>query len=220
MRLLWLLLIPLVSFAHNFEGLKIHQISFSPRIFYIENFLPDETCDQLRRLSRPHLERSFVVPSTGGAKMLHPGRTSMSAFLVGPARTPFVTDLEERMAEVVGMPTDHGEAIQVARYRRGDEYQPHYDTFNPEEEGGQIALKNGGQRLITFMVYLTDVRKGGETGFPFAGIKIPPKKGDALLFYPCLDDHSIDMMALHAGCPVIEGEKWIATRWFRERPFH
>jgi len=26
-------------------------------------------------------------------------------------------------------------------------------------------------------------------------------------------------MSFHAGAPVVRGEKWIATRWMREREF-
>jgi prolyl 4-hydroxylase len=28
-----------------------------------------------------------------------------------------------------------------------------------------------------------------------------------------------DTSSLHAGLPVIRGEKWIATKWLRERPY-
>jgi prolyl 4-hydroxylase len=28
-----------------------------------------------------------------------------------------------------------------------------------------------------------------------------------------------DTLTLHGGTPVAEGEKWIATRWMRERPY-
>jgi prolyl 4-hydroxylase len=29
----------------------------------------------------------------------------------------------------------------------------------------------------------------------------------------------IDPSTLHGGSPVIEGEKWIATKWIRERAY-
>jgi prolyl 4-hydroxylase len=28
-----------------------------------------------------------------------------------------------------------------------------------------------------------------------------------------------DRSSLHAGLPVLKGEKWIATKWLRERPY-
>jgi prolyl 4-hydroxylase len=29
----------------------------------------------------------------------------------------------------------------------------------------------------------------------------------------------VDAASLHAGEPVTEGEKWVVTKWMRERPF-
>lgn len=40
-----------------------------------------------------------------------------------------------------------------------------------------------------------------------------PKKGDALLFFSLRPDGKTqDKAALHAGCPVVKGTKWIATK--------
>ncbi|KAJ8434953.1 hypothetical protein Cgig2_025989 [Carnegiea gigantea] len=42
---------------------------------------------------------------------------------------------------------------------------------------------------------------------------VRPKKGDALLFFSLYPNAHPDPMSLHGGCPVIEGEKWSATKW-------
>lgn len=46
-----------------------------------------------------------------------------------------------------------------------------------------------------------------------------PRKGDALLFFNLSPDASKDSLSLHAGCPVIKGEKWSATKWIRVASF-
>lgn len=48
--------------------------------------------------------------------------------------------------------------------------------------------------------------------------KYRPRMGDAVLFYSLDPDLKIDPRALHGGCPVIKGEKWVATRWMHEKP--
>ena len=45
------------------------------------------------------------------------------------------------------------------------------------------ADKWGGQRIQTFMIYLSDVEAGGHTIFPQAGISIKPKEGSALFWF-------------------------------------
>lgn len=48
---------------------------------------------------------------------------------------------------------------------------------------------------------------------------VKPKKGDALLFFSLHPDASTDSDSLHGSCPVIEGEKWSATKWIHVRSF-
>lgn len=42
---------------------------------------------------------------------------------------------------------------------------------------------------------------------------VKPRKGDALLFFSLHPSAIPDPSSLHGGCPVIEGEKWSATKW-------
>lgn len=49
------------------------------------------------------------------------------------------------------------------------------------------------------------------------GVAAKPRKGDALLFFSVLPDgESVDERSLHASCPVVKGEKWVASKWLRE----
>jgi prolyl 4-hydroxylase len=68
-------------------------------------------------------------------------------------------------------------------------------------------------------MYLNDVPAGGETTFPESGWSVTPQKGNALYFeYGNAAGHT-DPASLHAGAPVLSGEKWIATKWMRNRKF-
>lgn len=48
---------------------------------------------------------------------------------------------------------------------------------------------------------------------------VKPKKGDALLFFSLHPNATTDALSLHGSCPVIEGEKWSATKWIHVRSF-
>ena len=66
-------------------------------------------------------------------------------------------------------------------------------------------------------MYLNTPKKGGGTSFPNSGLEVAAQAGSALFFsYKDADDSS---MTLHAGTPVLAGEKWVATKWLRRSKF-
>ena len=34
-----------------------------------------------------------------------------------------------------------------------------------------------------------------------------------------VDSNQLDLLTLHGGTPVVAGEKWIATKWMRQRRY-
>ncbi len=68
----------------------------------------------------------------------------------------------------------------------------------------------------TICVYLNEPEAGGETEFPVAGLIVDPQAGRAVIFDNLLADGSPDVDSLHAGLPVVRGEKWLATLWLRQ----
>ena len=47
--------------------------------------------------------------------------------------------------------------------------------------------------------------------------EVAPKRGNAVFF--SYERPHPSTKTLHGGSPVIAGEKWIATKWLREREF-
>ena len=125
--------------------------------------------------------------------------------------------IERRLAALLRWPIENGEGLQVLRYRPGAEYKPHYDYFDPTQPGTPTILKRGGQRVGTLVMYLNTPARGGATTFPDVKLEVAPVKGNAVFF--SYDRPHPLTRTLHGGAPVLEGEKWVATKWLREGRF-
>jgi prolyl 4-hydroxylase len=136
-----------------------------------------------------------------------------------PAETPLIALLDRRVAELMNCPPENGEGLQVLRYGAGGHTAPHFDFLIPSNPTNEASLKRSGQRLSTLMIYLSDVTRGGETVFPEVRLSVTPRKGNAVYFEYANSRQQLDARSLHAGAPVIEGEKWAVTKWMRTRPF-
>jgi prolyl 4-hydroxylase len=190
----------------------------APRVVLFGNLLSAEECEQMVELSRGKLERSSVVNNETGNYDVHPHRTSYGTYF-NRGENELISRLEQRIAELVQFPIENGEPIQILHYQPGGEYRPHHDYFDPKQPGNEQVLKQGGQRIATLIMYLNDVEAGGSTVFPEVGIDVLPRRGNAVYFAYCSETGALDARSLHGGSPVGAGEKWIATKWFRQQPY-
>jgi prolyl 4-hydroxylase len=188
----------------------------SPRIVLLGNVLSDEEASALTAYCQSRLERSPVVNDDDGTIQQHQSRTSRGAF-IQRMETELVGRVEARLAQLARWPVDHSEGLQIQQYDATNEYRPHFDWFDPELPGPRKHMERGGQRLATFVIYLSDVESGGATAFPEFGLEIWPKKGNAVFFQNTDSQHVPDRRTLHAGTPVVRGVKTIANKWLRER---
>jgi prolyl 4-hydroxylase len=187
-----------------------------PRVVVFGDLLSAEECAELIALARTRLARSETVETRTGASEVNEARTSDGMFFL-PAEFPVCARLEARIARLLDWPLENGEGLQVLRYRRGAEYKPHYDYFDPAEPGTPAILKRGGQRLASIVCYLNSPEAGGATTFPEAGLEVGPVRGNAVFF--SYDRPHPSTRTLHGGAPVTAGEKWVATKWMREGRF-
>ncbi|CAM3801247.1 Fe2OG dioxygenase domain-containing protein [Bordetella sputigena] len=189
-----------------------------PAATLLSNVLAEEECAQLISAARPRLRPSRVVDPITGLDVVKDHRSSWGMFF-RPAETALIEKIERRIARVIDRPVEHGEGLQILHYPVGAESTPHFDFLMPVNDANRASIARGGQRVCTFIMYLNDVPAGGETTFPDAGWSVVPQRGNALYFeYGDAAGHG-DPASLHAGAPVLEGEKWIATKWVRDRVF-
>mmetsp|Transcript_37768 Transcript_37768/g.111811 ORF Transcript_37768/g.111811 Transcript_37768/m.111811 type:complete len:341 (+) Transcript_37768:90-1112(+) len=200
-------------------------LSWEPRVFVYRGFLTHTECDELVAMSRSKLTKSGVVDAITGEGKNSDVRTSSGAAF-GKGATPTIQRIEERISRLTMTAVGQGEGLQILRYEPGEKYDPHHDYFSHEE-----ADAMGGNRLVTGLMYLSDVEEGGETVFPkvpvpdsqtreagysecaMQGLANKPRKGDIVVFWSIRTDGRFEPASLHGSCPVIKGEKWSATKW-------
>ncbi|QXZ10069.1 2OG-Fe(II) oxygenase [Comamonas sp. Y33R10-2] len=187
-----------------------------PRVVVFGNLLSDEECDAIIAAASPRMQRSLTVDNQSGGEALNDDRTSNGMFFKR-GELDLISRIEARIARLLNWPIENGEGLQVLHYRPGAEYKPHYDYFAPNEPGTPTILKRGGQRVGTLVMYLNEPTRGGATTFPDVGLQVVPRRGNAVFF--SYDRPDPGTQTLHGGAPVLEGEKWIATKWLREREF-
>ena len=178
--------------------------------------MSDEECDALVRYCEPRLEPSEVVADADGNVSTYQSRTSQGAMLQR-GETEIIADIEARLEALAHWPIACSEGLQVVRYDLMDEYQAHFDWIDPNLPGLRKHLEHGGQRVGTFILYLSKVESGGSTSYPSLGLEIIPRKGAALFFLNTDSQHVPDELTLHAGKPVVKGVKFVANKWLRQR---
>ncbi len=194
-------------------------VSSLPHIEIFADFLSGAECDHIIALAKPLMEPSTLSLVGDYSHEMHgDARTSWGAWLKR-GQDKIISDIEKKISECAQIPVERGEKLQVLRYEKGQEYRPHYDTFDPKEEGSSFYLESGGQRVVTMLMYLSDVEEGGETTFPKLKVKVRPRRGAAVLFHSTHEDGSIDKRSIHGAAPVIKGVKWSAPNWFRQYTF-
>ena len=187
-----------------------------PHLVVLGGFLSDAECDWLMAHAAPRMQRSLTVEISSGGQAVNDDRTSSGMFFAR-GEADMLTRIEARIERLLNWPVSHGEGLQVLHYRPGAEYKPHFDYFDPKAPGTASILARGGQRVGTLLMYLNEPELGGGTVFPDLGLEVLPQRGHAVFF--AYDRPHPDTQTLHGGAPVLAGEKWVATKWLRERPF-
>lgn len=182
------------------------------QVFTWENFLSAEECATLIDLIDGSLRPSTVTDTRGDDLV----RTSSTCDL-GELAHPEVFDLDVKMAKALGIHWSYSEPNQGQKYEIGQEFKAHTDFFEPGSPEYLPNTGERGQRTWTFMVYLNDTPEGGATRFRRLEKMFRPKTGLAVIWNNLNPDGSPNHNTLHHGMKPRQGEKYIITKWFREK---
>ncbi|KAJ8611946.1 hypothetical protein CTAYLR_004382 [Chrysophaeum taylorii] len=194
-------------------------------ISLLDKFATEEECQQVMDSARPRL-RPATVNSEENPAAVSMSRRARAANLEADPDHPDhpVSKLWRRAFDVANFLTGydldpHGqEPFSVISYdtpKEGglpDEYRPHCDGScdgSPHLHGGRVA---------TLLLYCATADEGGATTFTNARTVATPEPRDAV-FFSYLNKDTNEMateVVQHSGCPVLSGEKWVATLWYRK----
>lgn len=213
--------VTMLSTPNGTEGVE------GPWVARFENFITEKEIKALKRHTMHQLKRStgqggFDEDGVQAQEVIY-DRTSRNAWCDDVCMNDkLVQDVVKRISAVTGVDPDNYESFQVLRYEKGQFYNVHHDT------GGDDFTSMSGPRVLTFFMYLSDVKEGGGTNFPYIssagedGLTAHPKKGSAIL-WPSVtsDDLNSQLYATHhQALPVIKGVKYAANAWIHMRSYN
>ncbi|XP_071767515.1 prolyl 4-hydroxylase subunit alpha-3 [Centroberyx gerrardi] len=205
-------------FTNGSPGLLLQPIrrevlSLQPYVVLYHSFITDTEAEDIKLLAQPGLRRSVVAAGEKQATAEY--RISKSAWLKGSIRS-IIGQLDQRISMLTGLNVQppYGEYLQVVNYGIGGHYEPHFDHAT-SASSPLFKLKTG-NRVATFMIYLNPVEAGGSTAFIHANFSVPVVKNAAIFWWNLHRNGQGDGDTLHAGCPVLVGDKWVANKWIHE----
>ncbi|KAJ3688098.1 hypothetical protein LUZ61_017262 [Rhynchospora tenuis] len=169
----------------------------------------------LRKVAKSELTRSSVADNLSGKSASSEFRTSSGMF-INKGNDEIVSAIEDKITAWTFISKENGEDIQVSHYEYGQKYEPilitSLTTLTPFVVAIALPVSLGTFQMLRKeeLLHHRGVHVKHETLSECAQRGIA---GHALLFFNLLPDATIDPKSLHAGCPVIECEKWSATKW-------
>lgn len=184
-------------------------ISHDPYIVLYPGLFSAAECKYLAVLAAPWLEKAMVTVE-GDETQFEAVRDADSSAVPHLTEDLVVQRINRCIAAATGTKPEWGEPLNLLRYQPGQQFRPHHDGCGSGE---------GATRIMTALIWLNEQFDGGETEFPRLNIRVRGGVGDMLVFKNVHDDGSQDDRLIHAGLPVTQGVKWMASRWIRGQEF-
>ncbi|XP_048562419.1 probable prolyl 4-hydroxylase 7 isoform X2 [Triticum urartu] len=199
----------------DFDPSKSKRLSWHPRVFLYEGFLSHMECDHLVSMAHGKIGSSVLV-NDGATNISQNNIDAGLIFRLADSKDIVVSKIEDRISLWSFIPKEHGESMQILKYGA--------NQSDPNKEETQSS--SGANRLVTILMYLSDIKQGGETVFPrsedtqakegtpseCAGYAVKPVKGNTVLLFNSRPGGVADKDSQYEFCPVVEGEKWLAIK--------
>jgi prolyl 4-hydroxylase len=186
------------------------------QMYNVKNFLTAEECQELIKVTDTNLRPSTVADPTDKS-LTTSYRTSKTADM-HYFSSPLLNNLDNKIAEFMGLNPFLGEVMQAQKYEPGQYYKEHADYFCPLAREYKVYTEWMGQRTWTFLIYLNDVEEGGETYFKHLKLKIKPTTGKAVIWNNLYQNGLPNIKTMHEALPAVSGNKYVITKWWRSWP--
>ena len=181
-------------------------ISADPYIALYPGLFSQAECKYLAVLGAPWLEKAAILDLAGEGRLDERVRDAHCCSIPHLAEDLVVQAVNRCIATATGTRASWGEPLNILKYVPGQQYRAHHDGTGTD---------NVSVRALTALIWLNDQFEGGETDFPKINVRVRGGVGDMLVFRNVRDNGDFDERMIHAGLPVTEGVKWMASRWIR-----
>lgn len=195
------------------QPLKREILSLAPYVVLYHDFVSNYEAEKIKAFAAPWLHRSVVASGEKQAEAEY--RISKSAWLKDTV-DPIIRNIDVRIAAATGLNVQppYAEYFQIVNYGIGGHYEPHFDHATSPKS--PLYRTKTGNRMATFMIYLSPVDVGGSTAFIYANFSTPVEKNAAIFWWNLHRNGEGNEDTLHAGCPVLVGNKWVANKWIHD----
>ncbi|CAF1473482.1 unnamed protein product [Adineta steineri] len=212
-------------------------IERKPLIIYIEQFLTENEIQHLIELAEPLFKPTKVYDIN--EKVFSDDHPTSSSTNIKRHATSIVNCIEQRFAQFQGdMDAKRIEPLHIVKYTSNQQMKPHFDWFTQPN-----LLKNGGQRISTFITNLQANCSMGETEFlqiqfnkslhehfcdilicddnsDKSDIRFRPLPGNSIFWSNINELKQVEHLTYHSGRPPGEnGYKIELNTWTRESSY-
>lgn len=179
-----------------------------PWVVSLDNFLTSKECDRLIKVLQKYEDKPSEddsVQSGEGAS-----EVALCSNSTGCRMEEISLLLHERVAQLVDISAENSADLQLLKYDKGQLDNLHHD-YIPD-----LLSRPCGPRLVSFLLFLSDVKGGGETKFPQLDVTVQPKKGRAIVWPLVKDSNPLkkDKRMYSQALPVEKGVKYVVKGWF------
>jgi predicted 2-oxoglutarate/Fe(II)-dependent dioxygenase YbiX len=200
--------VPLQYWLQTAVENKLHE-----NVRRVHELAPLSVCSWLIGRARGRLQPALVYDAVSRENQIHEMRTNTMALFDYSNFDVVQFLLQARMSRTCGYPMQHFETPMVLHYTVGQQITPHFDFIDAKASDYADQIREQGQRMITFLLYLNDDYDGGETTFPELGIVHRGTAGGGLYFINAHADLTPNRSMLHTGSPPVRGEKWVVSQF-------
>lgn len=202
------------------SGLSRSGLSPSQRepILVLDDFLSPRECERIRA----ELDFTFWRPSLTYQRqpdeayrhVLTETRVSETAHqdLFSNELLVLLGEIEARLSVSFGVDPLMLESWQATRYPIGGKFDYHLDS-------GYWDDHHAGDRVRTFLIHLATPVAGGGTHFRALDVLVEARERRLVVWEDLFPDGSPNHSMIHAGLPLLAGDKITLVTWERQRAF-
>lgn len=182
-------------------------------LFVFKDFITEAECQKI--IERQKTENTRSTTGDHKDRQIDNMRTSFTTYFElseSDSSYEIIKSVKQKILSLLTIPEQYAEKIQGQWYKKNGFYNDHFDAYDDYNK----FQSNSGNRTWTCMITLNEVEEGGETSFPKLDKHFKPKAGQALIWYNLNEYGLAEQLTLHTAKPVIKGEKFIVTQWFRQ----